>query len=202
MNRNPPRDVTADEIETFRRYGVVCLRQMFDADWIARMQDAVDDAIANPGPMALNLNQGMKGKFHGDSFVWTWQPDFRAFIFDSPAPRIAQQILGASERVTLFFDTLLVKEPGSQAVTPWHHDQPYWPIEGEQVCTVWTPFDAVTRDSGAVEYLVGSHRWGRRFQPQSFTGDSRYGASLEPVPDIEAERDRHEFVLYETEPGD
>lgn len=25
---------------------------------------------------------------------------------------------------------------------------------------------------------------------------------MEPMPDIEAERDRHEFVTYETEPGD
>lgn len=202
MEQQPARAVTADERETFWRDGVVCLRQMFDRDWIARMQDAVDDAIANPGPMNLTLGQGQPGRFHGDSFVWTWQDDFRAFVFDSPAAKLAQQVLGAEERVTLFFDTLLVKEPGSEAETPWHHDQPYWPIEGEQVCTVWTAFDPVTVDSGAVEYLVGSHRWGRRFQPQSFTGDDRYGASLEPVPDIDAERDQHEFVVYETEPGD
>jgi ectoine hydroxylase-related dioxygenase (phytanoyl-CoA dioxygenase family) len=181
---------------------VVCLRDMFDVAWIERMQGAVDNAIANPGPMHLKLDQGMAGKFHGDSFVWTWQDDFRAFMFESPAAHIAQQVLGATERVTLFFDTLLVKEPGSQAVTPWHHDQPYWPIEGNQVCTIWTPFDPVTVESGAVEYLVGSHCWGKRYQPQSFTGDNRYGTSMEPLPDIEAQRDQHKFVIYETEPGD
>lgn len=202
MNKDLPRDITTEERETFWRDGVVCLRGMFDADWIERMGEAVDDAISRPGPMALNLDQGMKGKFHGDSFVWTWQEDFRDFIFNSPAPQIARQVLGAEQRVTLFFDTLLVKEPGSDAVTPWHHDQPYWPIEGNQVCTVWTPFDPVTRQSGAVEYLVGSHRWGKRFQPRSFTGDNRYGNTMDPMPDIEAERDRHEFVVYETEPGD
>lgn len=202
MDQRPPRTVTAEEKQTFWRDGVVCLRQMFDQDWISRMQGAVDDAIANPGPMKLTLGQGQPGQFHGDSFVWTWQDDFRAFVFDSPAAELAQQVLGAEKRVTLFFDTLLVKEPGSEAETPWHHDQTYWPIEGQQVCTVWTAFDPVTVDSGAVEYLVGSHRWGRRFQPQSFTGDDRYGRTMEPVPNIEAERDQHEFVIYETEPGD
>lgn len=202
MGQRPPRDITDAEKETFWADGVVCLRQMFDADWIARMREAVDDAIANPGPMRLVLDQGLEGTFHGDSFVWTWQDDFAAFIFDSPAAAIAQQVLGAEQRVTLFFDTLLVKEPGSQAVTPWHHDQPYWPIDGDQVCTVWTPFDPVSVHSGAVEYLIGSHRWGKRFQPKSFTGDDRYGDSMEPMPDIEAERDRHRFVTYETEPGD
>ena len=202
MRQDLPRQISEDERTTFWRDGVVCLRNMFDADWIERMQHAVDEAIANPGPMSLELDQGLAGKFHGDSFVWTWHDDFRAFVFESPAAKIAQQILGAQQRVTLFFDTLLVKEPGSEALTPWHHDQPYWPVDGEQVCTVWSPFDPVTQDSGAVEYLVGSHRWGKRFQPQSFTGDDRYGSSLEPLPDIEAIRDQHDFVIFETEPGD
>ena len=100
------------------------------------------------------------------------------------------------------FDTLLVKQPASKAPTPWHHDQPYWPVDGDQVCTVWTPFDSAPIEAGAVEYLIGSHRWGKRFQPQSFTGDNRYGDTLEPLPDIEAQRDAHEFVTYEIEPGD
>lgn len=196
------RTITEVEKQTFWRDGVVCLRNMFDAAWIARMQVAVDEAVADPGAMALKLGEGMQGKFHGDSFVWTWHDDFRSFVFDSPAATIAQQVLGATERVTLFFDTLLVKEPGSHAPTPWHHDQPYWPVDGEQVCTVWTPFDPVTIAAGAVEYLIGSHRWGTRYQPQSFTGDSRYGDSLDPLPDIEAERDQHKFVAFELEPGD
>ena len=196
------RPITEAEKQTFWNDGVVCLRDMFDAEWITRMQSAVDDAVAHPGPMSLQLGQGLEGKFHGDSFVWTWQDDFRAFVFDSPAAEIAQQVLGAKERVTLFFDTLLVKQPASQAPTPWHHDQPYWPVDGDQVCTVWTPFDPAPVAAGAVEYLVGSHRWGKRFQPKSFTGDNRYGDLLEALPDIEAERDDHDFVTYEIEPGD
>lgn len=141
------RPITKAEKQTFWNDGVVCLRDMFDAEWITRMQSAVDDAVAHPGPMSLQLGQGLEGKFHGDSFVWTWQDDFRAFVFDSPAAEIAQQVLGAKERVTLFFDTLLVKQPASQAPTPWHHDQPYWPVDGDQVCTVWTPLRPCSRCS-------------------------------------------------------
>jgi len=84
MRQDLPREITEDERATFWRDGVVCLRKMFDADWIERMQHAVDEAIANPGPMSLELDQGLAGKFHGDSFVWTWHDDFRAFVFDSP----------------------------------------------------------------------------------------------------------------------
>ena len=201
MSQEIARAVTAEERARYDEDGVICLRGLFDAAWIERMGRAVDEAIATPGPMALNLSQGKAGRFHGDSFVWTWQDDFRAFVFNSPAAAIAAEVMGASH-VNLFFDTLLVKEPGSEAPTPWHHDLPYWPIDGWQVCTVWVPFDPVYRDSGTVEYVVGSHRWGQRFQPQSFTGDDRYGRALPAIPDIEAERDKHRFVSFELQPGD
>ena len=64
------------------------------------------------------------------------------------------------------------------------------------------PFDPAPVAAGAVGYLVGSHRWRKRFHPKSFTGDNRYGDLLEALPDIEAERDDHEFVTYEIGPGD
>lgn len=38
------RTVTADEIETYRRDGVVCLRGVLNAEWVTVVRDAVDDA--------------------------------------------------------------------------------------------------------------------------------------------------------------
>ena len=88
-------------------------------------------------------------------------------------------------------------------VAPFHHDLPYWPIQGTQVCSLWLALDPVTLESGAVEYVRGSHRWGRRFRAQSFTGDARFfDRALEPMPDIEAERAQHEMLSWPLEPGD
>ena len=58
MQNEPKRPVTDKERDEFWQTGVVCLRDMFDVAWIERMQGAVDDAIANPGPMHLKLDQG------------------------------------------------------------------------------------------------------------------------------------------------
>ena len=57
-----------------------------------------------------------------------------------------------------------------------------------------------------VEYVKGSHRWGRWFQPKFFkqggvdlqVQDSRF----EPLPDLDAERGQHEFLAWDMEPGD
>ena len=42
MNRKPLRGITAAEVESFERDGVVHLPGMLDQDWIERMRDAVD----------------------------------------------------------------------------------------------------------------------------------------------------------------
>jgi len=110
-----------------------------------------------------------------------------------------------SREVVYYHDHLLVKEPGTRERTPWHHDQPYYPIDGEQIVSLWLPLDPVDRAT-CVEYVKGSHRWGRWFQPKFFrqggvdlaVGDPRF----EPLPDLDAERERHEFLAWDMEPGD
>lgn len=203
MNALPLRAVTDEHVVTYDRDGVVCLRGLFDDAWIERLRAAVERNIGAPGPLVLEYTkEGAPGRYHGDMFMWTWDDDFRAFVFDSPAGAIMARLFGAA-RVRFFYDHLLVKEPGTRETTPFHQDLPYWPVQGWQMCSLWLALDPVIAESGAVEYVRGSHRWGRRFRAQSFTGDDRYfDPTLEVMPDIEAERARHDIVSFELAPGD
>ena len=203
MNREPLRPLTDDEIGAFRADGVVCLRGLFDADWVARMRQAADDCLARPGKMALEMADARSepGRFFHEHFAWTHNADCRALVFESPAAEIAARCMGAG-RVNIFFDQWLIKEPGSPSETPWHHDRPYWPVEGDMVSTLWLALDPVTAETGAVEFVAGSHRWGAEYQPEAFIGDGRYTPRLPPVPDIEAERSRHRILQWDLAPGD
>jgi ectoine hydroxylase-related dioxygenase (phytanoyl-CoA dioxygenase family) len=42
-----------------------------------------------------------------------------------------------ARKINLFHEHVLVKEPGTLEPTPWHHDLPYWTLEGTQV-NRWT----------------------------------------------------------------
>lgn len=202
MNTNLPRPITEEEIGTFERDGIVVLRGMFDQDWIERLRIWTEEDLAAPGKLHQELTKpGATGRFFFDTFMWTWRPGFRDFVFTSPAAQIAGTIMRSS-KVNIFFDQLLVKEPGTSDRTPWHHDMPYWPVWGQQICTVWLALDAVTAETGAVEYVKGSHRWGQQFRPPAFVGDDRYKIDLPKVPDIEHQRDAFEFLQFELEPGD
>lgn len=78
--------------------------------------------------------------------------------------------MGAN-KINMFFDHLLVKEPGAVEPTPWHQDGPYWKIKGEQIYSIWFAMDHVTENTGGVRYVKGSHATGVRYRPQSFSDD-------------------------------
>ena len=63
--------------------------------------------------------------------------------------------------------------------------------------------DPVTLKSGVVEYVKGSHAWGRYFAPKSFNDDGRYeGLDIEALPDAANSRGDYDIVHYDLEPGD
>lgn len=203
MHSQPMRAISRAEIEQYREHGVVCLRGLFDPDWIPFLRQAAERGLAQPTRMRLEFaaEQQAPGRFFSDASMWTEQPDCRRFVTSSPAAEIAARLMGA-DSVCLFFDQWLIKEPGTPVRTPWHHDLPYWPVDGDQICSLWLALDPVDRENGAVEYIRGSHRWNMRYQAQSFTGDDRYSEDLPKIPDIEARRDELDIVSYDLSPGD
>ena len=202
MNRSVSRSVTDDEIDAYRRDGVVCLRALIDQVWVAELQDLVDRNIARPSTMVRNIDEpGGAGTFFGDTFVSHHIGEFFRFIHDSPAADVVAACMGSS-KINLIFDQILAKEPRTSTRTTWHHDATYWPVAGDMIGTLWLALDPVTSESGAVEYIKGSHRWGKRFAAVSFSPEETYEETLESVPDIEAERSVHSFACFEMAPGD
>ena len=89
---------------------------------------------------------------------------------------MARRLTG-SDKVWLFHDQALVKKPGPSAASPWHQDQPYWPVKDPGMISCWMALDDVTIDKGCMQFIAGSHKWGE-FPPMSFTGD---GPELDEV---------------------
>lgn len=97
--------------------------------------------------------------------------------------------MGAT-RVNLLHEHVPVKEPGTLEETPWHHDQPYWTVDGAQVCSVWMSLDLVPRAT-AVKYVAGSHRWGKWYTPRRFAdANDHLAPGFGPVPDVDGQRDQ------------
>jgi ectoine hydroxylase-related dioxygenase (phytanoyl-CoA dioxygenase family) len=186
----------------FERDGAVCVRGAFAQEWLDRLADGIAENMAHPGPFGREYTPaGKPGRFFGDYCNWRRIPQYRDFLLHSPAAAIAGTLMGAT-KVNLFHEHVLVKEPGTAEKTPWHHDQPYWTVDGTQVCSLWMSLDPVPRAT-AVEYVAGSHRWGQWYTPKRFADANDHPTrGFVPVPDIEGERDKYDLLGWDLEPGD
>jgi ectoine hydroxylase-related dioxygenase (phytanoyl-CoA dioxygenase family) len=199
-----PKQSLFDEVAAaLDRDGATVVRGVVAQDWIERMRGAIDAEMAGASATASEYGKAA-GRFYGDFFLWLRNAGFRDFVFDSPLPELAAGAM-RSATVNLLYDQLFVKEPGSLERTPWHQDLPYWPVEGEQILSIWVPFDAAGPDNGVVTYVRGSHLWGKTYRPQAF--DERNAGAFaaspyERMPEIDADSGRHELLSWSLEPGD
>jgi ectoine hydroxylase-related dioxygenase (phytanoyl-CoA dioxygenase family) len=193
--------IIADEtIKAYQRDGVVLIKGLWK-DWVETLQAGVARNMAEPGPYAAeNLKPGEGGRFFDDYCNWTRIPEFAEVVQKSKVAEVAARLMG-SQRVQMFHDHVLVKEPGTSKPTPWHQDGPYYFVEGRQTVSFWSPLDPVTEAS--LRCVAGSHLWPREVLPTRWLAETSFYPDSEkymPVPDPDAEgMDIREWAM---EPGD
>ncbi|WP_089721524.1 phytanoyl-CoA dioxygenase family protein [Candidatus Entotheonella palauensis] len=194
--------ISEDTVVQYERDGAVCVRGLFSQAWLELLAAGLERNLAEPGPHAKTYTEaGRPGFFFGDYCNWQRIPEYRQFAFASPAADLAAAVM-RSTKVNFFHEHVLVKEPRTEDRTPWHHDQPYWVVDGNQVCSIWLPLDPVPQDV-CVEFIKGSHRWDKWFTPKRFADhDDHPSREGETIPDIDGNRHEYDMLCWSLEPGD
>jgi len=193
--------VTQTQISDFRAQGAVLLKGVLN-DHIDEARQAIEQNIATPSWRERTYRpEDGTAPFFQDYVVWNQFDGYRNLVKKSPLAEIAAQLM-SSETARIFHDHILVKEPGNSIVTPWHQDQPYYLVDGAQNVSFWIPLDPISRDR-TIEYISGSHLWGKSFKPKRFDGSDLFeGDTSESIPDIDARRQDLDILGWEMEPGD
>jgi len=188
-------------IEQFQTDGVTVLRGLF-TQWVDVLREGIAVNIADPNPTArVYPDAEGGGRFFVDYCSWQRIPQYREFIFNSPASRIGAELMN-SNKVQLFHEHVLVKEAQTAIATPWHHDMPYYCVDGPKTVSLWLPLDEVPRER-TLEFIAGSHLWRKSFKPQRFNGQPLNDQDeLEEIPDIESSKDDYNILGWELSPGD
>lgn len=197
----PSRLLSEEEIQRFHEDGVIMIKQAIEPNWMALVESGIEEARGNASAVGKFMSRKVEG-YQMDIFLWKRVDALRDLIYYGPFARWAQQLLKSSE-VRFFYDQMFIKEPGTDAPTPWHQDLSFWPIRGEQICSFWIPCDPVTRENSGLLYVRGSHKWPQRFKAIS----PDYVAAIiddemDDIPDINADPDSYELLDWEMEPGD
>ena len=178
------------DVEAFWRDGVVCLRDVVPAAWLARLEAPLEATLASGQAADLGVLAG-PGEATG------------RFAAESPLPAIAADLL-RSGHVWLYEDSVLVKEPGSSLRTEFHTDAAYFHATGAAMGTFWVPLDPTDQANGTLRFVAGSHRWPKDFRPNLFvTTDPIPGTEGDVVPDVLADPDLAAAVVsFDLRPGD
>lgn len=207
MNRKPLNTITEDDIRAYNEDGVVCLRQMFDADWVERMRTASFDYMEqDKGNHRKREAQipGEDARFYINTFMSVYDDEFLDFRNNSPAAEIGATLMGA-DSVRYWYDQLFIKDPGTSAPTQWHHDLPFWPFLGEDLVSIWLALTPVSDETSGLQYIAGSHKWNKFYCPVTPDEDPMFDdPEMEACPDFSRREDHPDltYLSWDMEPGD
>ena len=195
-----------EALSVFEKEGVVLLKKAINKNWRSILIDSIDKDIDEPGPFYHDYKtKSCKGKFHGSMRIWEHNEGFKKYCLKSPLPHFAAQLLN-SKKINLFYDQLFVKEPECTNRIRWHNDLPYWPLRGWGVISFWVSLDKIRKENGSMEFIRGSHKWGKLFQPEHFapgvSDPYEINPEFEKIPDIESNRDKYDIISFDMNPGD
>ena len=201
MNDRDAKLVGESDVEQFAKDGVIVLRGLF-ADRVESLREGIDALMADPSPRERSYQPADgSARFFQDLCNWQRIDQFRDFVLKSPAGAAAATLM-QSKTGRFFHDHVLVKEPGTSIVTPWHQDQPYYCVDGKQSVSFWIPLDPVPEET-SLQCIAGSHLWGRDHKPKRFDGTDLYqNDSSEEMPDIDSNRDDYRILSWALQPGD
>ena len=86
-------------MKTFQDQGVICIRGVF-GEWIKRLTKGIERNLANPGKLSEWLkSENSETYYFNDLLNWQQIPEFKEFVFESPAAEIAGKLMDAQVRV-------------------------------------------------------------------------------------------------------
>lgn len=188
-------------IDDFERDGCVLVKGLF-TPWVEGARAAIEENKASPSWRERTYRpEDGSAPFFQDYCVWDQFAGYRDIVRASPMAACAAHLM-RSRTARIFHDHVLVKEPGNSVVTPWHQDAPYYLVEAQKTVSFWMPLDAIPKER-SIEYIAGSHQWGKSFRPQRFDGTNLYADDhSDTVPDVEERRDQYDLRSWDVEPGD
>jgi len=164
--------------------------------------DYLLEADPDSRPIRDKVEKEGEGEFFYGSAGWLMQNGVREAALDSALPATITHLL-QSKYLNFWEDTTFVKTPQTGQRTPFHQDLGYFQIAGSKCCIVWIPLDPANAQNGTMEYIRGSHLWGKTYAPNPFVSQSPEPLSPhERLPDIEADRENYDIISFDVEPGD
>ncbi|KAI9019700.1 phytanoyl-CoA dioxygenase [Hyaloraphidium curvatum] len=197
----PPLDWTA-AAKALDEDGAVILRGLLPPAALAKVEAAVEWSFANPSPTVRRFYDGSPEAFledRGSNHAGV----AREVGLDTAMRALWRLPEGAP--VDYMGEQLFKKEGGHTRRTPWHQDTSYLRMAGNHMVAAWITLDPLPKRH-CLEFIRGSHKGtlynGSAFAAKDDTQPLYRHSPLPRLPDIQAEREKHDIISWDLQPGD
>jgi hypothetical protein len=165
MNAHAVAALGEAQVASFRSDGFLAIDRITDDAEIAWLREVyariLDDARALKLRYVGETPQG-RGAEITQIFAPELQcPELLHTGYIRNAQRLAAALLGVDPADVQYGGVMLIYKPaGAGLEAPFHQDEAYWEFPGERLShslSCWMPLDAVTPDSGCMQFVPRSH---------------------------------------------
>jgi len=142
-----PYNLTINNIKTFQRNGFIKLKNILTPAAIYVLRCEILSLLKKT---FKNYNEIKRNRFLSLEMMWLENSLIRKFVFSSRITKICADLLSV-KKIRLYHDNALVKESGCGR-TPWHYDDHHFPLETNDVITVWIPAQAIPVEMGPLTF--------------------------------------------------
>lgn len=154
---------TDEQVAAFQANGYLAIDRITTPEEIARLRELYDEVMENPSAWRLVYEGEAKdGSVINQVFLPELQaPEMGDTGYFRNGKRYAARLLGVpDDEITPGGLMLIYKPPTGGRAAPWHQDEAFWDDKNHLRCnslSVWMPLDDVVVESGAMQFLPGSH---------------------------------------------
>jgi non-heme Fe2+,alpha-ketoglutarate-dependent halogenase len=156
-----PNVLSTDAVTHYDRDGFYFPVRVLSAEEARSYRHRLESAEAQHGEVAARL---LRSKPH---LVFTWA---NALIRHPRILDAVEDLLGPN--ILCWGSSFFIKDAQDPAYVSWHQDSTYWGLEPHDVLTAWVALSDVPVASGAMRFLVGSHRFEQISHHDTFHTDN------------------------------
>lgn len=160
-----PNKISSHDVDFFQENGYLKISRFFSQENILELGTALDQAVTSKRERILGgdgeTDDDYNRVFNQMVNLWVDHEIIRKYSFDTRLAEVARKI-SKCKRLVIYHDHGLIKPSGEESkATNWHQDAPYWPMEQVGALSAWIAVDDVTLDNGCMQFIPGSHKYGR-----------------------------------------
>lgn len=177
--------LTASQIAQFKKNGFIIFEQFLPSKHLNKIKKRIEplfrgDFETGIEPDEWNWRYGRDNPQHTRQICNAWKSDklIREIVCHEAIGRVISQLM-EWRGTRLIQDNVLWKPSGAQSLT-FHQDASYddWVVP-QIMATCWIALDDTYVDSGTLEFVAGSHKWGLSIPPNNFMGEKNHKLHLE-----------------------